>query len=210
MSVTLEEQTTKTQQAYKSYDDILDWKRYMKYMTEGITILNSFQLKKVRTVLHAWLDLNEIIEDTIQKSQAICGRIWYVVDSIMEILHFHTMELIKNACPLKLMIKQVECRSEEAQEKIQGLNHINIGDVDQFIRQLLNMQGKIHIFIYLWHKLAKNEMEKYRCDIQLGFESPNYPNIDKLLEIWNRWQDFLGYQFYVDLMITFSWGFILL
>ena len=54
--VTLEEQTYKRQQASKAYDDILDWKRYMKDKPQGITTLSSFQLKKVRTVLRAWLN----------------------------------------------------------------------------------------------------------------------------------------------------------
>ena len=51
MSITLEEQTCKRQQASKAYDAILDWQRYMKDKPENITILGSFQLKKVRTVL---------------------------------------------------------------------------------------------------------------------------------------------------------------
>ena len=111
----------------------------------------------------------------------------------MEILHFPTMELIENACPPKLMIEQVERRCEEAKEKIKVLDHTNIIDVDQLISHPLTMQGKIHIFICLWHKLAKNEMENFRCDVHLGFESANYPNIDELLEIWMRWRDFLGH-----------------
>ena len=90
----------------------------MKDRREDITILSSFQLKKVRSVLRAWLDLNEMIEDTIQKAQAICGRRWYDVDNIMEILHFPTMELIENACPPKLMIEHVECRCDENKKKI--------------------------------------------------------------------------------------------
>ena len=53
MFVTLEEQTTKREQDSKAYDDILDWKRYMKDRPKGITILSKFHLKKVRTVLHA-------------------------------------------------------------------------------------------------------------------------------------------------------------
>ena len=52
--------------------------------------------------------MNEMIEDTIKKAQAICGIKWYVVDSIMETLVFHTVNLIEDACPLKLMVEQVE------------------------------------------------------------------------------------------------------
>ena len=106
----------------------------MKDKPEGITTLSSFQLKKIRIVMRAWLDLNEMIEESIQKAQEICGRRWYSVDSIMAILHFPTMDMIENACPLKLMIEQVERRCEEAKEKIKGLDHISIGDVDQLIR----------------------------------------------------------------------------
>ena len=36
MSVTLEEQTTKRQQASKAYDDILDWQMYMKDKPQGV------------------------------------------------------------------------------------------------------------------------------------------------------------------------------
>ena len=53
-----------------------------------------------------------------------------MVDNIMEVLHFPTMELIENACPLKLMIEQVEHRCEEAKEKIKELDDVSIGDVD--------------------------------------------------------------------------------
>ena len=106
-----------------------------------------------------------------------------MVENIMEALHFPTMDLIENACPLKLMIEQVERRCEEAKEKIKDLDHIIIGDVDQLIRKPFTMQGKTHIFIRLWHKLAKNEMENFRYYIHLGFESANYPDIDELLEI---------------------------
>ena len=91
------------------------------------------------------------------------------------------------------MIKQVEHRRDEAREKIQGLNHITIQDVDESIRQPLAIEGKVHIYIHIWHKLAKNEIENYKCDAQLGFESANYPNIEELLGIWNRWHYFLGY-----------------
>ena len=91
------------------------------------------------------------------------------------------------------MIEQVEHWWNEARKKIQGLDHITIQDVDQLIRQPLSIEGKIHIYIRIWHKLAKNEMENYKCDVQLGFESANYPNIEELLGIWSRWRDFLGY-----------------
>ena len=91
MSFTLETQTTNREQYSKDYDAIVDWQRYIKYIPEGITILSSFQLKKVRTILCAWLDLNEMIEDSIKKAQEICGRRWYAVDNIMEELHFPTM-----------------------------------------------------------------------------------------------------------------------
>ena len=80
----------------------------MKDRLENITILSSFQLKKIRTILSSWINLTEIIEDTIQKAQAICGRRWYVVDNIMEILHFPNMDLIENVFLPKLMIEQVE------------------------------------------------------------------------------------------------------
>ena len=90
------------------------------------------------------------------------------------------------------MIEQVERRRDEASEKIQGLNHIMIEDVDHLIKQPLAIEGKVHIYIRIWHKLAKNEMENYKCDAELGFESTNYPNIKEFLGIWNRWWDFLG------------------
>jgi len=49
----------------------------------------------------------------------------------------------------------------------------------------------IHLqFRIIW---TLNEMENYRHDVQLGFESANYPNIEELLGIWSRWWDFLGY-----------------
>ena len=84
------------------------------------------------------------------------------------------------------MIEEVERQQDEAKEKIQGLGHITIEDVDQLIRHPLAIEGKIHIHNRIWHKLVKNEMENYKCDAQLGLKSANYPNIEELLGIWNR------------------------
>ena len=84
--------------------------------------------------MQACLNLNEMIEDTIKKARAVCGRRWYVVDGIMEKLCFPTVNLIENACPPKLMTEQVERRLDEAKEKIQELDHISIEDVDQLIQ----------------------------------------------------------------------------
>ena len=89
------------------------------------------------------------------------------------------------------MIEQIELRCEETKGKIQCLNHVSIEDLDRLIRQPLSIEGKIHISYRIWHKLAKNEMENFNCDTQLGFESANYPNIDELLRIWTRWREFL-------------------
>ena len=146
-----------------------------------------------------------MVEEIIKKAQAMCGRRWYVVDNIMEALLFPTVDLIENSSPPKLMIDQVEHQRDEAREKIQGLNHITIEDVDLLIRQLLSIEGKVHIYICIWYKLAKNEMENYKCDAQLGFESSNYPNIEELLRIWTRLRDFLGYQIYLDFSIPILW-----
>ena len=55
--------------------------------------------------------------------------------------------------------------------------------MDQLIKQPLAIEGKSHIYICIWHKLAKNEIEDHKCDAQLGLESANYPNLDELLEI---------------------------
>ena len=113
------------------------------------------------------------------------------------------MGLIENACPLKLMIEQVEQQRDEAKEKIQGLSCISIDYVDQLIKQPFSIKGKIHINIRILHKLAKNEIEYHKCDSQLGLESANYPNLDELLEIWKIWRDFLGYYLCLGFSIPF-------
>ena len=142
--------------------------------------------------MRAWEDLNETIGEAIKKAQAIYGRRWYDVDNLMDILCFPVMGLIDNACPLKLMIEQVEQRRDEVKEKIQGLSRISIDVIDRLIKQPLAIEGKIHIYICSWHKLAKNEIEDHKCDSH-GLESTNYPNLDELLEIWKIWRDFLRY-----------------
>ena len=109
-------------------------------------------------------------------------------------LSFPTMVLIEKACLPGLVIEQVEqCRDEE-EEKIKGLDYISIHDLGRLIKKPFIMEGKIHIFIRLWHKLVKNELEDHRCNSQVGIESANYPDIEELLRIWKIWRDFLGYE----------------
>ena len=76
---------------------------------------------------------------------------------------------------------------------IKKLGHINIHNVEQLIEQPFVVQGKIHVYIQVWHKLAKNEVEYYKCNAQLGIEYATYPDIKELLRIWRVWKDFLGY-----------------
>ena len=103
------------------------------------------------------------------------------------------MDLIENACLPNLMIEQVEHRCDKAKEKMYGLVDISIEDMDQLVRQPFSIEGEIHIFICIWHKLSKNDIENFKCYAQLGFGTTNYPNIDELFEIWARWKEFLGY-----------------
>ena len=65
--------------------------------------------------------------------------------------------------------------------------------MDRLIRQPLAVERKIHIFVRIWERMAKNKMENFKCDTQLAFESANYPNIDELLGIWTRWREFLSH-----------------
>ena len=81
------------------------------------------------------------------------------------------------------MIEKVEQRRDEGEEKMKKLYHVSIHDVDQLIKQPFAVEKKNHIFIWCWHKLAKNEIEDHKCNAQLGIESSSYPDIVELLRI---------------------------
>ena len=68
MSATLEDQVERREKDSKAYDDVVDWQRYTKDKPKNITILSSFQLKKVIIILCAWEDLNETIGEVIKKA----------------------------------------------------------------------------------------------------------------------------------------------
>ena len=101
----------------------------------------------------------------------------------MDELSFPAMVLIEKACPPGLMIEQVEQRRDEKLEKIKKLDHVSIHDVDWLIKRPFAVEGKIHIYIRFWHKLAKNEIEDHNCNAQLGIESTSYPDIEELMRI---------------------------
>ena len=130
MFVVLEYLVRKRKQASKSYDEVTDWKRYMKDKPDNITILTNFQFKKIRTILRAWDDLDETVAEAIKKAHAIYSRRWYATDNLMDELYFPAMVLIDKACPPGLTIKQVEQRRDEVKEKIKELDHVIIDDVD--------------------------------------------------------------------------------
>ena len=105
MYVVLEDFIEKRQQASKSYDEVTNWQRYMKDKLDNITLLSSFQFKRAITILRAWEDLDDTLDDAIKKDQAICGSRRYAVDNIMTELSFPTMVLIEKACPPRIMIE---------------------------------------------------------------------------------------------------------
>ena len=96
-------------------------------------------------------------------------------------LFFPTMVLIEKVCPTGLMIKKVKKRRDDQEEKIKELDHISIHNVEQLIKQPFAVQSKIHVYIQVWHKLDKNEVEDYKCNAQLVIESTTYPDIEELL-----------------------------
>ena len=164
MSVVLEDLIEKRQQASKPCDEVTEWQRYMKERLDNITLLTTFQFKRSKTIMRAWEDLDDTVAEAIKKAQAICGRRWYAVDNIMTKLSFHTMVLIEKECPPRLMIEKVEQQRDEQEEKIKKLDHISIHDVEQLIEQPFAIQVNIHVYIRVWHKLAKNEVEDYKCN----------------------------------------------
>ena len=103
------------------------------------------------------------------------------------------MVIIENAFPPGLIVEKVERRRDEREKKIKKHGHVNIHDVDKLIRQPFAVERKIHIYIQFWHKLAKNEIEDYKCNAQLGIEYAIYLDIEELLCIWKMWRYFLGY-----------------
>ena len=88
MYVVLEDLVEKRQQASKAYDEVADWKRYMKDKPYNVTLLTNFQLKRIRTILRAWEDLDETVAESIKKAHDICSKIWYAIDNIMDELSF--------------------------------------------------------------------------------------------------------------------------
>ena len=80
----------------------------MKEKFNNVTIFTNFQFKRIGTILRAWEDLDEMVTKAIKKEQVICSRRWYVADNIMDESSFPAMILIDKACPLGLMIEQVE------------------------------------------------------------------------------------------------------
>ena len=108
MSIVLKDLVEKRQKASKAYDEVTDWKRYMKDKPDNATFLTKFQFNKFRTILRSWEYLDEIITEAIKKAQTICSRRWYAADNIMDELSFHAMGLIEKSCPPRLMIEQVE------------------------------------------------------------------------------------------------------
>ena len=71
----------------------------MKDKLDNVTIFTNFQFNKIRTILRAWEDLDEMVVEAIKKAQAICSRRWYATDSLMDELFFPAMVLIDKACP---------------------------------------------------------------------------------------------------------------
>ena len=62
----------------------------------------------------------------------------------------------------------------------------------RLIKQPFVVEGKNHIYIRVWHMLAKNEIEYHKCNAYIGIESASYPDIEEFLCMWRIWRDFLG------------------
>ena len=61
-------------EATKSYENFVDWQRYIKDRLEGVPALEKIKLRRNNISLESWENVCESIESTIQDGQVACKK----------------------------------------------------------------------------------------------------------------------------------------
>ena len=103
----------------KAYDNLVDWKRYMKERPEYVPILDKIKLRRIKISLESWETVCELVDSTIQDGQVAYKRRWFASENLLIFLELPLMDPIEDDMPLKLKLKQFERGFLKAKEQIQ-------------------------------------------------------------------------------------------
>ena len=102
------------------------------------------------------------------------------------------MDPIKNSLPPKIMIEQVEEDYLKSKECIEQLDCIHIAEFKDFIESPITSEMKINLFLREWKNVKKMEIESFTCKVQLQFDHAQYKGVEYLLDVFTKWQSYLG------------------
>ena len=86
----------------KSYDNLVEWKRYIKGRPKNVPILDKIKLRRINISLESWENVCESVESTIKDGQVACKKRWFTLENFLSFLNLPLMDLIEYGMPPKL------------------------------------------------------------------------------------------------------------
>ena len=102
--------------ATKDYDNMVDWKRYIKDRPKYVPILDKIKLRRINISLEWWENVCESIESTIQDGQGACKKSWFTSENLLSFLELTLMDPIEYDLPPRIMLEQVEGKFSKSKD----------------------------------------------------------------------------------------------
>ena len=94
-------------EATKAYDNLVDWKRYIKERPEDVTILDKIKLRRIKISLEYWENVCESLYSTIQDGKVSYNKRWFSSENVLSFLYLPLMDPIEYVIPLKVKLEQI-------------------------------------------------------------------------------------------------------
>ena len=110
----------------KSYDNLVEWKRYIKGRPKNVPILDKIKLRRINISLESWENVCESVESTIKDGQVACKKRWFTLENFLSFLNLPLMDLIEYGMPPKLKMEQIDRNFLKSKEKTKQLDHLHM------------------------------------------------------------------------------------
>ena len=95
-------------EATRAYDNLVDWKKYIKDRPYDLLVLYKLKIKKIQVSIETWENVCDLVESIIKDGQVACKRRWFASETLLGFLDLPLLDPIDEAMPLKLKLEQIE------------------------------------------------------------------------------------------------------
>ena len=114
----IHDHNTRINEAIRDFDNLIDWKKFMKDRAEDLAVFDKLQLKRIQVSIETGENICDLVESIIKDGHVACKRKLFSSVNLFGFLDLLLLDRIDEALPPKLQLEQIESDFTKAKEWI--------------------------------------------------------------------------------------------